>query len=165
VAGAAVPLDGTWRITGTGIMLSPDEADAVAEALSREVSRIIQSAGQEIPLAEMAGPEPVPYGSAPPHGCRWDFASPPGGTWAGIAGSVLMMTATVFLADVELQRLHHPAPAPDPDPAAWAQTPLPRLKGLTPRQCADTTDVNRQILIDSLFHVYEYQAALALPGE
>jgi hypothetical protein len=165
--GAAVPLDGTWRITGTGIMLSPDEADAVAEALSREVSRIIQSAGQEIPLAEMAGPEPVPYGSAPPHGCRWDFASPPGGTWTGITGSVLMMTATVFLADVGLQRLHHPAPAPDPvpDPAAWAQTPLPRLHGLTPRQCADTTDVNRQILIDSLFHAYEYQAALALPGE
>jgi hypothetical protein len=78
-----------------------------------------------------------------------------------------MMTAVVFLADVELQRLHHPAPAPDPvpDPAAWAQTPLSRLKGLTPRQCADTTDVNRQILIDSLFHAYEYQAALALPGE
>jgi hypothetical protein len=165
--GAAVPLDGTWRVTGTGIMLSPDEADAVAEALSREVSRVIQSADQEIPLIEMEGPEPVPYGSAAPHGCRWDFASPPGGTWAGITGSVLMMTAVVFLADVELQRLHHPAPAPDPvpDPAAWAQTPLSRLKGLTPRQCADTTDVNRQILIDSLFHAYEYQAALALPGE
>jgi hypothetical protein len=165
--GAAVPLDGTWRATGTGIMLSPDEADAVAEALSREVSRVIQSARQEIPLAEMADPEPVPYGSAPPHGCRWDFESPPGGTWARIAGSVLMMTAMVYLADVELQRLHHPATAPDPvlGPAAWAETPLRRLHGLTPRQCADTTDVNRQILIDSLFHVYEYQAALALPGE
>lgn len=62
---AAVPLDGTWRVTGTGIMLSPDEADAVAEALSREVSRVIQSADQEIPLAEMAG-----------------------GTWTGIVGSV-----------------------------------------------------------------------------
>jgi hypothetical protein len=165
--GAAVPFDGIWRVTGTGIMLSPDEADAVAEALSREVTRIIQSADQEIPLAEMADPEPVPYGSAPPHGCRWDFASPPGGTWAGIVGSVLMMTAIVFLADVELHRLHHPAPAPDPvpDPAAWAETPLRRLHGLTPRQCADTTDVNRQILIDSLLHACEYQAALALPGE
>jgi hypothetical protein len=165
--GAAIPLDGTWRVTGTGTMLSPDEADAVAEALSREVSRVIQSVDQEIPLAEMAAPEPVPYGSAPPHGCRWDFASPPGGAWTGIVASVLMMTAIVYLADVELQRLHQPAPAPDPvpDPATWAETPLRRLQGHTPRQCADTTDVNRQILIDSLFHVYEYQAALALPGE
>ncbi|HEX4829858.1 MAG TPA: hypothetical protein VH478_02025 [Trebonia sp.] len=165
--GAAVPLDGAWRVTGTGIMLSPDEADAVAEALSQEVARVIQSTDEEIPLAEMAAPAPVPYGSAPPHGCRWDFTSPPGGNWSGIVGGILMMIAAVFLADVELHRLHHPLPAPDPvaDPAAWAQAPLPRLHGLTPRQCADTADVNRQILIDSLFHAYEYQAALVLPGE
>jgi hypothetical protein len=115
----------------------------------------------------MAAPEPIPYGSAPPHGCRWNYDSPPGGTWTGIVGSVLMMTAIVFLADVELQRLHQPlpAPAPVPDPAAWAETPQSRLHGLTPRECADTTDVNKQILLDSLLHACEYQAALALPGE
>jgi hypothetical protein len=78
-----------------------------------------------------------------------------------------MTTALVYLADVELQRLHQPAPAPDPvpDAAIWAETPLRRLPGLTPRQHAGSADVNRQILIDSLFHVYEYQAALALPDE
>jgi hypothetical protein len=53
--GGAIPLDGVWRITGTGIMLSPDEGDAVTETLEKAVSKMISTA-QGMPLAELDPP-------------------------------------------------------------------------------------------------------------
>lgn len=166
--GAAIPVDGVWRITGTGIMLSPDEGDAVTETVDKAVSTMISTA-QGMPLAELDPAEPVPYDNPPPHGVRWQYFTPLGPVFAAGSGNVLMMLAGRLLADVALHRARGPQPgkfAQDPAPAAggWADTPLQKLYGLTPRQAAEA-DVPHKMLLESMLRTFEYRAALALPGE
>jgi hypothetical protein len=166
--GGAVPVDGVWRITGTGIMLSPDEGDAVTETLEKAVSKMVSTA-QGMPLAELDPAEPVPYDDPPPHGVRWEYFTPPGPMYAIGSGNVLMMLAGRLLADVALHRARGPRPgkfAGDPAPTAgdWAATPLKKLYGLTPREAAGG-DVPYKMLLESMLRKLEYQAALALPGE
>jgi hypothetical protein len=166
--GGAIPVDGVWRITGTGIMLSPDEGDAVTEALEKAVSKAVSTA-QGVPLAELDPPEPVPYDEPPPHGVRWEYFTPLGPMYAAGSSGILMMLAGRLLADVALRRARGPRPgafADDPAPTVsdWVDTPLLRLYGLTPRQAA-TADVPHKMLLESMLRKLEYQAALALPGE
>jgi len=166
--GGAVPVDGVWRVTGTGIMLSPDEGDAVTEALDQAVSKMV-SIAQGMPPAELDPPEPVPYDDPPPHGVRWDHFTPLGPMYAAGSGSILMMLAGRLLADVVLHRARGPrAGRRTGDPAAaagdWAQTPLPRLGGLTPREAAGA-GVPDKMLLESLLRTLEYQEALAVPGQ
>jgi hypothetical protein len=166
--GGAIPVDGVWRITGTGIMLSPDEGDAVTETLKKAVSKMISTA-QGMPLAELDPPEPVPYDDPPPHGVRWKYFTPLGPMYAAGSGSILMMLAGRLLADVALHRARGPHPgklAHDPAPTTgdWVDTPLPKLYGLTPRGAAEA-DVPHKMLLESMLRKFEYQAALALPGE
>ena len=166
--GAAVPVDGVWRITGTGIMLSPDEGDAVTETLEKAVSKAVSTA-QGMPLAELDPAEPVPYDDPPPHGVRWEYFTPLGPMHATGSGSILMMLAGRLLADVALHRARGPRPgkfAGDPAPAAgaWLDTPLKKLYGLTPREAAEG-EVPYKMLVESILRKLEYQAALALPGE
>jgi hypothetical protein len=166
--GGAVPIDGVWRITGTGMMLNPDEGDAVTEALEKAVGKMISTA-QGMPLAELDPPEPVPYDDPPPHGVRWEYFTPLGPMYAAGSSNILMMLAGRLLADVALRRARGPHPgkfAHDPTPATsdWADTPLQKLYGLTPREAA-RADVPHKMLLESMLRKFEYQAALALPGE
>lgn len=166
--GSAIPVDGIWRVTGTGIMLSPDEGDAVTEALEKAVATMVSSA-QGMPLAELGPPEAVPYDDPPPHGVRWDYFTPLGPMHASGSGDILMMLAGRLLADVTLHRARGPRPgtyADDPAPTAsdWADTPLRKLYGLTPGEAA-VADVPYKMLLESMLRNLEYRAALALPGE
>jgi hypothetical protein len=166
--GPAVPVDGVWRITGTGIMLSPDEGDAVTDALGKAVAKTISNA-QGMPLAELDPAEPAPYDDPPPHGVRWEYFTPLGPLYAIGSGNVLMMLAGRLLADVELHRARGPRPgrfAGDPPATAadWVDTPLAELHGLTPREAAGG-DVPYQMIVESMLRKLEYQAALSLPGE
>jgi hypothetical protein len=166
--GGAIPVDGIWRITGAGIMLSPDEGDAVTETLQKAVSKMISTA-QGMPLAELDPPEPVPYDDPPPHGVRWEYFTPLGPMYAAGSGNVLMMLAGRILADIALRRARGPRPgkfAHDPAPTTgdWVDTPLRKLLGLTPRDAAGA-DVPHKMLLESMLRKFEYQAALALPGE
>jgi hypothetical protein len=166
--GGAIPVDGVWRVTGTGIMLSPDEGDAVAETLEKAVDKMISTA-QGMPLAELDPAKPVPYDDPPPHGVRWEYFTPMGAMYAVWSGGILMMLAGRLLADVALHRGEGPRPgkyADDPAPtaSAWADTPLMRLYGMTPREAAEA-DVPYKMTLESMLRRLEYQAALALPGE
>ncbi len=166
--GCAIPIDGVWRITGTGIMLSPDEGDAVTETLEKAVSKVISTA-QGIPLAELDPPEPVPYDDPPPHGVRWKYFTPLGPMYAAGSGDILMMLAGRLLADVALRRVRGPrlgkfADDPAPTTDDWVDAPLQKLYGLTPREAAEG-DVPYKMLLESMLRKFEYQAALALPGE
>jgi len=166
--GAAIPVDGVWRITGTGVMLSPDEGDAVTETLDQAVSTMISTA-QGMPLAELDPPQPVPYDDPPPHGVRWEYFTPLGPAYATGSGNILMMLAGRLLADVALRRARGPRPgkfADDPAPitSGWVDAPLQKLSGLTPREAAGA-DVPHKMLLESMLRKFEYQAALALPRE
>jgi hypothetical protein len=166
--GAAIPVDGVWRVTGTGIMLSPDEGDAVTETLERAVSKMVSTA-QGMPLAELEPAEPIPYDNPPPHGVRWEYFTPLGPMYAVGSGNILMMLAGRLLADVALRRARGPRPGPfddDPPPTSdgWADTSLERLYGLSPREAAEA-DLPYKMLLESMLRRLEYQGALALPGE
>lgn len=134
----------------------------------KAVSKMLGTA-QGMPLAELDPPEPVPYDDPPPHGVRWKYFTPLGPLYAAGSGNILMMLAGRLLADVALRRVRGPHPgkfADDPVPTTrdWADTPLQRLYGLTPREAAEA-DVPYQMLLESMLRALEYQAALALPGE
>jgi hypothetical protein len=166
--GGAIPIDGVWRITGTGIMLSPDEGDAVTEAVEKAVAKMVATA-QGMPMAELGPAEPVPYDDPPPHGVRWEYFTQLGPMYAEGAGGILMMLAGRLLADVTLHRVNGPRPArhahdPAPTTSDWADTPLRKLDGLSPREAAEA-DVQYRMLLESMLRKLEYQAALALPGE
>jgi hypothetical protein len=163
--GGVIPVDGVWRATGTGIMLSPAEADAVAEAVDKAVEKLIMTTSGGMPLAEMLPPEPIPYRQAPPWGVRWDYFDPREARYAQAVSSTVMMLAARLVADVELHRASHPQDAaghPAPASEAWLDEPQPALHGLTPRDAAQA-DTPSAMLLESLLRQFEYQASLAGP--
>jgi len=163
--GGVIPVDGVWRATGAGIRLSPAEADAVAETLSKAAEKMIMTTSGGMPLAEMLPPEPVPYRDAPPWGVRWNYFDPKDDPlYTATISSAVMMLAARLAADVELHRASHPEDAaghPAPASAAWLDEPHVALHGLTPREAE--ADTPSQMLLDSLFHQFEYQADLNGP--
>lgn len=164
--GGVIPVDGVWRATGTGIRLSPAEADAVAETVSKATEKMIMTTSGGMPLAEMLPPEPVPYRDAPPWGVRWTFFDPIGDAlYTATISSAVMMLVARLAADVELHRASHPEDAmghPAPASVAWLDEPHVALQGLTPREAAEGGTPS-QMLLDSLFHQFEYQADLSDP--
>jgi hypothetical protein len=163
--GGVIPVDGVWRATGTGIRLSPAEADAMAVAIDKAVEKLIMTTSGGMPLAEMLPPEPVPYGQAPPWGVRWDFFDPLDERYTLTVSSTVMMLAPRLVADVELHRASHPRDAagpPLPVSAAWLDEPHPALNGLTPRAAAEAA-AHDEMLLESLIRQIEYQSDLAGP--
>jgi len=163
--GGVIPVDGVWHATGTGTMLSPAEADAVAETLDKAVEKLIMTTSGGMPLAEMLPPEPIPYRKAPPWGVRWDYFDPRDARYAQVTSSTVMMLAARLVADVELHRASHPQDAaghPAPASEAWLDEPQPALDGLTPRDAVQAGTPS-QMLLESLFRQFEYQAGLAGP--
>ena len=166
--GGAVPVNGVWHVTGTGLMLSPREGDAIAEAVEKEVERMIPTAAG-MPAAELGPIAPVNYDDPPPHGVRWEHFTPVGPVYGGGSGAVVMMLAGIFIAHVELTRAGGPRPgkfADDPAPTCegWLDAPLKRLYGRTPREAAQE-DLPYKVLLESMLRELEHATALALPGE
>lgn len=163
--GGMIPVDGAWRATGTGLWLSPAEADALAETIDKAAEKLIMTTSGGMPLAEMLPPEPVPYQKAPPWAVRWDYFEPRDPLYTQTMSSTVMMLAARLVADVELHRASHPEDAaryPAPASEAWLDEPHPALDGFTPRAAAHG-DTPRQMLLEALFRQLEYQADLAGP--
>jgi hypothetical protein len=96
---------------------------------------------------------------------RWDYFDPRDKRYALFLSSPVMMLAARLVADVELHRASHPEDAagnPAPESAAWLDEPKSALHGLTPRDAAQA-DTPYQMLLESLFRQFEYQAGLAGP--
>jgi hypothetical protein len=160
--GGVVPVDGIWRATGTGTMLSPAEGDAVAETISQAVDKLIMTTSG-MPLAETLPPEPIPYGQAPPWGVRWDHFSPRDARYTQTASSTVMMLAARITADVAWHRAEEPpedGDGPGPITGAWLDGRLLALHGLTPRQAAQA-DTPYLMLLESMLRQFEYQAGPA----
>jgi len=163
--GGVIPVDGVWRAAGTGVRLSPLEADAMAEAIDKAVEKLIMTTSGGMPLAEMLPPEPIPYGQARPWEVHWDCVDPPGEHYTLAVSSVVMMLAPRLVADVELHRSSHRRDVTSPAmPAseAWLDQPNPALSGLTPRAAAEGETLGN-MRVEALIRQFEYQADLSGP--
>jgi hypothetical protein len=159
--GGVVPVDGIWRVTGTGIMLSPMEADAMAETIGQAVEKLVMTTSGGMPLAEMLPPEPIPYGQAPPWGVRWDYLEARDAGYTQATSGTIMMLAARLAADVEVHRASRSPEAGEglePMTDAWLDEPLLTLHGLTPRQAAHA-DPPYAMLLESMLRQFEYQAS------
>jgi hypothetical protein len=87
-AGCLVPLDGVWRSTGTGLLLSPAEGDAAAQYAERAAQMILLSLAG-IPSERIPAPEPISFGQAEPYGVRWDYEEPMPEGFADLAGKTV----------------------------------------------------------------------------
>jgi tetratricopeptide (TPR) repeat protein len=75
--GAIVPVDGIWRATGQGILLSPAEADAAAELIESAVAAVVyRIAGKPGKYPGHRPDEPMLFEHAPPRGVIVDFDDP-----------------------------------------------------------------------------------------
>lgn len=159
--GAAVAVDGVWRVTGTGLMLSPAEADAIATVVDHGVDMMAKTLSG-IPLAELLPGGPIPFGTAPPWGVRWEYFSPLGAEYAKRAGGVLMMLSAKIAGQVyQYRRRYGRADAvapPEASWASWAREPLSVLEGRTPLEAAGA-DAPWQMVLESQLRQFEYQGA------
>lgn len=87
--GGVVPVDGVWRSTGTGLGLSPAEADAAAElVLEATASVVYDIAGKPRKRQSPRMAEPIRIGSAEPRGVYVDFDDPVPRDLAALYGKV-----------------------------------------------------------------------------
>lgn len=156
--GGAIAVDGIWRITGPGLMLSPAEADAIATVVDHGVDMMAKTLSG-MPLAEMIPGGPIPFGKAPPWGVRWEYFNPLGSEYAKRAGGVLMMLSAKIAGQVYQYRLQYgQADAAVPPGLSWAREPLAVLEGRTPFQAAEA-DTPWQMVLESQLRQFEYQGA------
>jgi hypothetical protein len=78
--GAVVPVDGIWRCTGTGMRLSPAEADAAAELVDGAATALIEHLGGRrrhgMPGSRCGSAAPSRWGCSPISPIRWHRSSP-----------------------------------------------------------------------------------------
>jgi hypothetical protein len=104
-AGCLVPLDGVWRSTGTGLLLSPAEGDAVAQYAERATQMILLVLAGTEQLPER---EPIPFGRAEPYGVRWEYEEPMPEGFADLAGK----TVSAVIMEVAREVARHRAISP-----------------------------------------------------
>lgn len=156
--GGAVATGGVWHVTGAGLMLSPAEADAIAAVIDHGVGMMARTLSG-MPLAELLPGGPIPFGTAPPWGVRWEYFRPLGAEYAKRAGGVLMMLSAKIAGQVyRYRREHGRADAAVPPDASWAREPLPVLDGRTPLEAAGA-DAPWQMMLESQLRQFEYQGA------
>jgi hypothetical protein len=74
--GGLVPVDGTWRCTGSGLWLSPPEADAVAEFVNEMLEWTVAQMTGGPDSAPSAPPGQLRIGQATPYGVFADYPEP-----------------------------------------------------------------------------------------
>ena len=70
--GCLLPVDGIWRSTGTGLRLSPAEADAIGEYVDAAVEVLAVSLSDDS-AADVPGKPPFRFGRAKPYGVISEF--------------------------------------------------------------------------------------------
>jgi tetratricopeptide (TPR) repeat protein len=163
--GGMVPVDGIWRATGTGLRLSPAEADAAAEFVETAVVNVVHSlAGKKKPLRR--SDDRLRIGAAEPHGVLSELQDP----MPPHVGSVTRMALASLLWRIFLEvqlnrRTKHPRSAPlgKGQEKDWLDEPQTTLHGRTPRQSAVGQD---QARLESMLRQFEYEAdELAAQGK
>lgn len=108
-AGAVVPVDGVWRGTGAGLLLSPIEADAAAEVVQASAEVVVRElAGRAKKQVTGRAGQPMPFGRAQPHGVLIDLEDPASPDATRFIG---MMTGAL-LARFAIEVHHHRMAAP-----------------------------------------------------
>lgn len=87
-AGCLLPVDGVWHSTGTGLMLSPPEGDAVAQYAERATQMILLTLA-DVPSEQVPEREPIPFGRAEPFGVRWEYEEPRPEVFADLSGKAV----------------------------------------------------------------------------
>jgi hypothetical protein len=99
--GCLLPIDGIWRSTGTGLRLSPAEADAIGEHVDDAVEIIAVSlAGGS--ADGIPGMPPIRFGQAGPYGVISEFEEPMEDEYAAFVSKIV--TAVLPGSAVELLR-------------------------------------------------------------
>lgn len=100
--GAALPVDGIWRLTGTGMRLTPAEGDAAAE-YADEAAMVIMRATAGLPVSPSSPPW-LRIGEAEPFGARWDYEEPAGPDLVRLTSKVVSVVAADIVAQVTAHR-------------------------------------------------------------
>lgn len=163
--GGVWPVDGVWRSTGTGVRLSPDEGDAVAEfavhGLQAMMLRLMGVHKSEIPL-----PEPIPFGEPDPRGVRLLLEDDEADELTAEGYDKVASTVVSVLApELAVETYLHRATSPPRHSTAggeksWLDRPVTRLDGLTPREASEG-DLEDLIYLEAELRQLEYQAGLA----
>lgn len=152
--GGLVPVDGVWRATGTGLRLSPAEADAAGELIESAVTSVVHSlAGKKRPAGRPD--ETLRIGLAEPVGVYVEQQSPQSPYLASITGMVVGYLLSRVVGEVHWHRQAPPEPADEGWEKSWPDEPLPVLGGRTPRQAAEAGERPR---LEALLRQFEYEA-------
>ncbi|HET7016646.1 MAG TPA: hypothetical protein VFI65_22175 [Streptosporangiaceae bacterium] len=164
--GGIVPVDGIWRATGTGLRLSPAEADAAAEFVDKAVINVVNSlAGKK--KTSLRPDDPMRVGSAEPYGVLIEHQDPmPPLTASVTLMAIAQLIWRIFLEvhlDRETKHLRGRSPLGEGQEKSWIDEPLATLRGRTPRQSAEGKDEPR---VESMLRQFEYEAdELAAQGK
>jgi tetratricopeptide (TPR) repeat protein len=164
--GGIVPVDGIWRATGTGLRLSPAEADAAAEFIETAVVDVVHSlAGKKRPSRRTD--DPMRIGAAEPHSILAEQQDPMPPHVASVTRLAIAQLLWRIFLEVHLDRRAKPlrgrAFTGDYREKSWLDEPLTVLHGRTPRQSAVGEDRRR---LESMLRQFEYEAdELAAQGQ
>jgi len=106
-AGCLVPVDGVWRSTGTGLLLSPAEGDAVAQYIER-ATEMISLLLVGVPSERIPERKPIPFGHAEPYSVRWDYEEPMPQAFADLAAKTTSAVIMEVARDVARHRVSPP---------------------------------------------------------
>jgi hypothetical protein len=99
--GCLLPVDGIWRSTGTGVRLSPAEADAIGEYVDAAVEVLAVSLAGDS-ASDIPGKPPIRFGRADPYGVISEFDRSMEGEPAAFVSKVI--AAVIPESVVKVQR-------------------------------------------------------------
>lgn len=102
--GGIVPDRGIWRSTGTGVRLSPSEADAAAELIQAATESLVYELAGKPARAKRSVPDTLRIGRAEPHGVYADLADPAPPYTARLIGQVTMTLMPRIAVEVHQHR-------------------------------------------------------------
>jgi hypothetical protein len=100
-------VDGIWRSTGTGLRLSPAEADAIGEHVD-DVARVLAASLAGDFVEDTPGKPPIRFGQAGPYGVIAEFEEPMEEEYAAFVGKIV----TAVLPESAIEVLRYRAAPP-----------------------------------------------------
>jgi len=180
--GCLLPVDGVWRSTGTGLRLSPAEADAIGEYADAAV-RVLAVSLAEGPDADLPGKPPIRFGQAGPYAVTSEFDEALDDEYAAFVSKVVAAVLPESVVEVLRYRAAPPRPrntdgdktglkrlprtltrldaASEARAKAWLDESVPALQDLTPREAAASDDPVDVFRLESLLRQLEYEAGPA----
>jgi hypothetical protein len=105
--GCLLPVDGIWRSTGTGLRLSPAEADAIGEHTDDAAGVLAASLAGDF-IDDIPAKPPIRFGKAGPYGVISEFVEPMEDEYAAFVSKVV----TAVLPESTLEVLRYRAAPP-----------------------------------------------------